>query len=73
VVTLGAAGAAYADPSGGGEVPALTAAAIDTTGAGDALLGRLAVELARGYGIRRRGLVVDWLGVHRVSAGGRER
>lgn len=51
VVTLGAAGAAHADRTGSGEVSAASTAVVDTTGAGDALLGKLAVELARGLGL----------------------
>ncbi|MEV1333180.1 ribokinase [Micromonospora costi] len=47
VVTAGAHGAAYADSRSSGRVPAPTVPVIDTTGAGDAFLGSLALDLAR--------------------------
>jgi ribokinase len=53
VVTVGAEGACWADPSGTGHVPAPTpSAVVDTTGAGDAFVGALAVQLASGAGLR---------------------
>jgi ribokinase len=49
VVTVGAEGACWADPRGVGHVPAPSGVqAVDTTGAGDAFVGAVAVELARG-------------------------
>ncbi|MFG1954990.1 ribokinase [Micromonospora sp. NPDC048830] len=48
VVTAGANGAAYIDPHGAGSVPAPAVSVVDTTGAGDAFLGSLALDLARG-------------------------
>lgn len=47
VVTAGARGAAYGYPDGSGSVPAPAVPVVDTTGAGDAFLGSLAVDLAR--------------------------
>jgi len=47
VVTAGAQGAVYADSHGSGTVPAPTVPVVDTTGAGDAFLGSLALDLAR--------------------------
>lgn len=47
VVTAGPHGAAYTHPHGSGTVPAPTVAVVDTTGAGDAFLGSLALDLAR--------------------------
>ncbi|MEV4545237.1 ribokinase [Micromonospora echinaurantiaca] len=47
VVTAGAQGAAYVNSHGSGRVPAPTVPVVDTTGAGDAFLGSLAVDLAR--------------------------
>jgi ribokinase len=48
VVTLGAAGAALAGPSGMAAVPGFPVTAVDTVGAGDAFVGALAVALASG-------------------------
>ena len=48
VVTLGAAGAALAGPSGTAAVPGFAVTAVDTVGAGDAFVGALAVALASG-------------------------
>ena len=49
VTTLGASGARYAGPDGDRcEVPAPAVVAVDTTGAGDAFTGTLAVAWARG-------------------------
>jgi ribokinase len=49
VVTVGAEGACWADADRAGHVPAPTpSAVVDTTGAGDAFVGALAVRLAAG-------------------------
>jgi ribokinase len=48
VVTLGAAGAVLAGPSGTAAVPGFRVSAVDTVGAGDAFVGALAVALASG-------------------------
>ena len=49
VITLGAQGAVWADADGGGTVAApVPAEVVDTTGAGDAFVGALAVRLAQG-------------------------
>jgi ribokinase len=48
VVTLGAAGAVLAGPSGTAVVPGFRVSAVDTVGAGDAFVGALAVALAGG-------------------------
>ncbi|WP_433530131.1 PfkB family carbohydrate kinase [Micromonospora sp. CA-263727] len=47
IVTAGEHGAVYTHPHGSGTAPAPTVQAIDTTGAGDAFLGSLALDLAR--------------------------
>ena len=48
VITLGAAGAVLADGNYVTHLPAPKVAAVDTTGAGDAFNGALAVALAEG-------------------------
>ena len=48
VVTLGASGAVFADRKSSGRLPAPEAQVVDTTGAGDAFVGALAVRLAQG-------------------------
>lgn len=48
VLTLGAKGAMVSDDDGAHRVPAAPVRAVDTTGAGDAFIGALAVGLARG-------------------------
>jgi ribokinase len=48
VVTLGAAGAVLAGPSGTAAVPGFAVTAVDTVGAGDAFVGALALALASG-------------------------
>jgi ribokinase len=48
VVTLGAAGAVLAGPSGTAAVPGFRVSAVDTVAAGDAFVGALAVALASG-------------------------
>jgi ribokinase len=47
IVTAGSNGAAFTHPHGSGTVPAPAVPVVDTTGAGDALLGCLALDLAR--------------------------
>lgn len=46
VITAGPAGAAYSSPAGSGAIPARPVTPVDTTGAGDAFLGSLALHLA---------------------------
>ena len=48
VVTVGADGAVFAEGARVGHVPAPEAEVVDTTGAGDAFVGALALRLARG-------------------------
>ncbi|MQA94000.1 MAG: ribokinase [Streptosporangiales bacterium] len=51
VITLGATGAYVADDTETASLPAPSVTAVDTTGAGDAFVGALAVRLARGDGL----------------------
>jgi len=53
VLTLGARGALLADADGVTALSAPTMTAVDTTGAGDVMVGTLAAELAAGHPIRR--------------------
>jgi ribokinase len=48
VVTVGADGAVFAEGGNAGHVPAPEAEVVDTTGAGDAFVGALAVRVSRG-------------------------
>jgi len=48
LITLGARGALLADSTGHVHVPPFSVTAVDTTGAGDAFIGSLAVFLAEG-------------------------
>lgn len=48
ILTLGARGAILASPSGRVHIPAFAVSAVDTTGAGDAFIGSLAVFLTEG-------------------------
>lgn len=52
LVTLGASGSLAADARGCIQVPAFPVAAVDTTGAGDAFIGSVAVFLAKGMSLR---------------------
>ena len=52
VVTVGADGAVFAEGGDTGHVPAPEAEVVDTTGAGDAFVGALALRLARGASLR---------------------
>ena len=51
VITLGSAGCIVGGPEGFDSVPATKTVAVDTVGAGDAFVGALAAELARGCGL----------------------
>ena len=53
VVTVGADGAVLAEGDAAGHVPAPEADVVDTTGAGDAFVGALALRLARGASLEQ--------------------
>lgn len=57
VLTLGAAGVVGVDADGSWALPARTVTPRDTTGAGDAFVGALAVGLARGESVRDAALL----------------
>ncbi|HEV2744546.1 MAG TPA: PfkB family carbohydrate kinase, partial [Rubrobacter sp.] len=53
VVTVGADGAVFAEEGDAGHAPAQEVEVVDTTGAGDAFVGALALRLARGDSLRQ--------------------
>jgi ribokinase len=70
IVTLGSRGALIADPRTTEHLPAVPVNAVDTTGAGDAFIGSLAVFLAEGLSLReavRRAGAVAALSVTRLG------
>jgi ribokinase len=70
VVTLGAAGAVLADAAGSAHLPAPRANVVDSTGAGDAFVGALAAELARGAPLRDAVALAVRAGAAAVQAAG---
>ncbi len=71
VVTLGGNGAIVADASGAESIPAYDVPVVDTTGAGDAFVGAVAAELARGNHLRsavRFGTAMAALSIQRHGA-----
>jgi ribokinase len=68
VITLGALGACWADAGGMGYVPTPRVdAVVDTTGAGDAFVGALAVEVASGSSLERATMIGVLAGTFAVS------
>lgn len=70
VLTLGAAGAVVADADGTCHLPAPRVRAVDTTGAGDAFIGALAVGLARGESLRESAALAARVGAFAVTGHG---
>jgi ribokinase len=71
IVTLGAAGILIADELGGRHLPALPAAVVDTTGAGDSFIGGFAAGIAEGLALddaARLGLRAARICVGRLGA-----
>lgn len=71
VITLGSAGSLVVDASGSTSVPAHRVPVVDTTGAGDAFVGAVACELARGAALAdavRFATAVAALSVQRLGA-----
>jgi ribokinase len=71
VVTLGPAGALLVTPESALDVPSIDVVAVDTTGAGDAFNGALAVALAEDRSLQdavRRAVVAGALATTRVGA-----
>lgn len=71
VVTVGADGACWGDDRSSGHVPAATGVhAVDTTGAGDAFVGAVAVELASGASLEDAVVVGVQAGTFAVTSPG---
>lgn len=71
VITLGARGAVHADELGAAITPSPPSSVVDTTGAGDAFLGALALALARGSDLAAavtHGVAAGAQAVERVGA-----
>jgi ribokinase len=70
VITLGAAGAVVADSSSAAHIPAPQVEVVDTTGAGDAFVGALAVQLARDASLEEAVSYAVRAGAAAVTKGG---
>jgi ribokinase len=70
VVTVGADGAVFAEGDDAGHVPAPEAEVVDTTGAGDAFVGALALRLARGASLKEAVSYAVRAGSAAVTRGG---
>ncbi len=70
VVTVGADGASWGDERSAGHVPAIGVHAVDTTGAGDAFVGAVAVELAGGASLEDAVVVGVQAGTFAVTSPG---
>lgn len=70
VLTLGAQGSLVADPEGLHRIPAAPVTAVDTTGAGDAFIGALAVGLARGESLPAAARLASQVGAYAATGNG---
>lgn len=70
VLTVGARGALVADGSGTTRVPSPRVDAVDTTGAGDALVGALAYRLSEGEGLVEAARLAARVGAYAVRGSG---
>src|SRR5699024_3372370 len=70
VLTLGAQGSLVADTDGMHRIPAAPVTAVDTTGAGDAFIGALAVGLARGEALPRAARFASRVGAFAATGHG---
>lgn len=70
VLTLGAEGSLVADADGIHRIHAPRVTAVDTTGAGDAYIGALAVGLARGDSLRDAARLATQVGAYAVTGHG---
>lgn len=70
VVTRGAAGALVLDAAGLSEVPPAAVDTVDSTGAGDAFVGALAVGLARGEPLHEAAVLAVKVGAYAVQSPG---
>lgn len=70
VITLGARGALVADAEGIHPIPAAPVDAVDTTGAGDAFIGALAMGLARGDALPVAARIASQVGAHAATGHG---
>jgi ribokinase len=70
VLTIGDRGALLVDAEGAHHVPAMKVEAVDSTGAGDAFVGSLAVFIAEGFNLREatsRAVAIASLSVTRIG------
>lgn len=70
VLTLGAQGSLVADADGLHRIPAAPVTAVDTTGAGDAFIGALAVGLARGESLPAAARLASQVGAYAATGHG---
>ncbi|MGO1284084.1 MAG: ribokinase [Brachybacterium sp.] len=70
VLTLGAQGSLVADAQGTHRIPPAAVEAVDTTGAGDAFIGALALGLARGESLAQAARLASQVGAYATTGAG---